>query len=66
MVNTYDNYKFALLTPMDYDKDTVFTNVNVVNNNGINIYKKLFNINYNTYFDFNIFVVTINGPTFWV
>lgn len=49
MVKTYDNYKFSLITPLDYDKDIVFTNVNVVNNNGINIYKKLFNTNYDTY-----------------
>jgi len=49
MVNTYDNYKFSLITPLDYDKDIVFTNVNVVNNNEINIYKKLFNTNYNNY-----------------
>ena len=49
MVNTYDNYKFSLITPIDYNTDIAFKNVNVVYDNGINIYKKYVNINYNFY-----------------
>ena len=49
MVNTYDNYKYSLITPIDYDTDNIFKNVNVVYNNGINIYKKYVNNNYNFY-----------------
>ena len=49
MVNNHENYGFSLITPIDYNTDIAFKNVNVVYTNGINIYKKYINLNYNFY-----------------
>lgn len=49
MTYKYDNLGMCLITPLDYDNDIVFNNINVINKNGISIYKKYFDNQYNFY-----------------
>ena len=49
MVTKYDYYGLSLITPIDYNNDTIFTNLKQTYETKIDIFKKYFNIEYNFY-----------------
>ena len=49
MVSNYDYKGLSLITPIDYDNDSIFYDLNKTYNKGINVFKKFYNINYNFY-----------------
>ena len=49
MVSNFDYYGLSLITPIDYDNDTIFNDLKKIYNTKIDIFKKFYNIKYNFY-----------------